>query len=155
VQWQSGTPDSCTFFSIDRFTELMRNTMSTAGTDAQTEKALQWRKEFALGRSCRKHRKRSILTIEAWEGTSAFWLLRFLWVLLSPDYLKFTASKSSIERAILTSKMGRTLELNELAGLNLIAWRNAKRGTERVQTLCGIYVNMVGPTGFEPVTKRL
>ena len=33
--------------------------------------------------------------------------------------------------------------------------RISKKGTERVQTLFGIYVSKVGPEGFEPPTKRL
>ena len=33
--------------------------------------------------------------------------------------------------------------------------QNRKKGTERVQTLLGSYVSMVGPEGFEPPTKRL
>jgi hypothetical protein len=37
------------------------------------------------------------------------------------------------------------------------AWqaRTNQKGTERVQTLFGIYVSKVGPEGFEPPTKRL
>ena len=56
------------------------------------------------------------------------------------------------EIALRSCSLTRSLTTWEVA---IDGLQNGKRGTERVQTLLGSYVSMVGPEGFEPPTKRL
>jgi len=82
-------------------------------------------------------------------------LLQFLWMMFAWDPTSLPGFKKRPEPISGRSPAHRALGFIAIAAVQLFRWSSLQKGTERVQTLLGIYVSMVGPTGFEPVTKRL
>jgi hypothetical protein len=137
------------------FTVRMRKINWCGNLAFRSKTAHRRRKGFKAKGGCHDVPKSFILKLLHWQTPSGPCAFQFLWMLVGWVGQGFTRSSEAVHRAFLSAKPRCTLDFSEFAGFNVIGWGHPKKGTERVQTLFGICVSMVGPPGFEPGTKRL